>query len=116
MIEKIRNMFNIPELRGRILFTFGVVFRLNIEVCGGSFVGVIFEGGVEEKGEGGIIFFFFRIALGEDLNGEDKGGGEYFFLKRLVDEEERPSGANFFIIGSSSVGGTINFFFFFTNP
>ena len=25
MIEKIRNMFNIPELRGRILFTFGVL-------------------------------------------------------------------------------------------
>ena len=25
MIDKIRNMFNIPELRGRILFTFGVL-------------------------------------------------------------------------------------------
>ena len=25
MIDKIRNMFNIPELRSRILFTFGVL-------------------------------------------------------------------------------------------
>ena len=25
MIDKIRNMFNIPELRGRILFTFGIL-------------------------------------------------------------------------------------------
>ena len=25
MIEKIKNMFNIPELRGRIFFTFGVL-------------------------------------------------------------------------------------------